>query len=199
MADKDVLSIDFGTANTYYCKCPGDNISPVGIDFGDGRDGLSTAILYRGSKSPRVGNVALQEYGEANADERKNYVLRTQFKPDIVNSTDAQHNAIDFLKAVLDECKSQHKDLEPTSREVIIGVPSEGGDAFRQVISKIAKDAGYGDIRTVDEPKGALLYHLFHNDIPTQDALMGILVVDFGGGTCDCNRSRFCWDYCGVG
>jgi hypothetical protein len=185
MADKDVLAIDFGTANTYYCKCPSDQISPVGIDFGDGRDGLSTAILYRGSKSPLVGNVALEEYGEATADDRKDYVLRTQFKPDIVNSTEAQQAAIDFLTAVREEGKSQHMDLEPTHREVIIGVPSEAGDAFRQALSRIAKDAGYGEIRTVDEPKGALLYHVSHKDIPTKDALRGILVVDFGGGTCD--------------
>ena len=43
---KPVIAVDFGTSNTYITKCPGDKSAPVGIDFGGGRDGLATAILY---------------------------------------------------------------------------------------------------------------------------------------------------------
>ncbi len=86
---KNILAIDFGTTNTYFSKCPADQISPVGVDFGTGRDGLPTAILYRGDREPLVGEPALHEYGEASDEERKEYRLRTQFKPDIVSSEDA--------------------------------------------------------------------------------------------------------------
>ena len=37
----------------------------------------------------------------------------------------------------------------------------------------------------MDEPKGALLHHLWHKDFSPQEARRGILVIDFGGGTCD--------------
>jgi len=40
-------------------------------------------------------------------------------------------------------------------------------------------------VKLVDEPKGALLCHLWHKDFSPDDARKGILVVDFGGGTCD--------------
>ena len=31
-----VLGVDFGTTNSYFCKCPVDHIAPTGIDFGTG-------------------------------------------------------------------------------------------------------------------------------------------------------------------
>jgi len=185
MSAKDVLAIDFGTANTYYCKCPGDQLSPQGVDFGDGRDGLATAILYRKGKSPLIGHTAMAEYGEATTQERSGYVLRTHFKPDIATGEEARRNAADFLGAVLEEARQQRLDLEPGSRQVIFGVPSEAGADYRKALTEAAQKAGYGEIKMVDEPKGALLYHVFHRDIPARDALRGLLVVDFGGGTCD--------------
>ena len=70
METPNILAIDFGTTNTYFSKCPADQISPVGVDFGTGRDGLPTAILYRGEHEPLVGEPALHEYGEASDVER---------------------------------------------------------------------------------------------------------------------------------
>jgi molecular chaperone DnaK len=185
MTTRDVLAVDFGTTNSYYCKCPGDQLTPKGVDFGDGRDGLATAILYREDRAPLVGHVAIEEYGEATPQERKAYTLRTHFKPDIATGTEARTIARDFLAAVLDEARHRQIDLAPARREVIFGVPSEAADDFRTALAQVAKDAGYGDIRMLDEPKGALLYHIFHKDMPARDALKGLLVVDFGGGTCD--------------
>ena len=57
--------------------------------------------------------------------------------------------------------------------------------AFRTKLSQIARTAGYGDVRLMDEPKGALLHHLWHKDFSPEEARRGILVIDFGGGTCD--------------
>ncbi len=185
MEPQSILAIDFGTTNTYFSKCPADQISPVGIDFGTGRDGLPTAILYRGDREPLVGEPALHEYGEASDGERKDYRLRTQFKPDIVSSEDAARAATDFLRVVVQQAQRQHIALDPGKHDVIIGVPSEAHGPFRTRVSGIAQEAGYGDVRLVDEPKGALLHHLWHKDFSPEEARRGILVIDFGGGTCD--------------
>ncbi len=181
----NILAIDFGTTNTYFSKCPADQISPVGVDFGTGRDGLPTAILYRGDREPLVGEPALHEYGEASDEERKEYRLRTQFKPDIVSSDEAAKAATDFLRAVVEQAQRQHIALDPGKHDVIFGVPSEAHGAYRTRVSQIASDAGYGDVRLLDEPKGALLHHLWHKDFSPEEARRGILVIDFGGGTCD--------------
>jgi molecular chaperone DnaK len=181
----NILAIDFGTTNSYFSKCPADQISPIGIDFGTGRDGLPTAVLYRGEREPLVGEPALHEYGEASPEERKGYQLRTQFKPDIVESREAAKAATDFLRVVVQQAQRQHIALDPTKYDVIFGVPSEAEDSFRAKLSQIARTAGYGDVRLVDEPKGALLHHLWHRDFSPEEAHRGILVIDFGGGTCD--------------
>lgn len=185
MEHSSILAIDFGTTNSYFSKCPADQISPVGIDFGTGRDGLPTAILYRGEREPLVGEPALHEYGEASGEERKDYQLRTQFKPDITDSEEAAKAAADFLRVVVAQAQRQHIVLDPKGHDVIFGVPSESQAAFRTKVAQIAKTAGYGDVRLVDEPKGALLHHLWHKDFSPDEAQRGILVVDFGGGTCD--------------
>jgi molecular chaperone DnaK len=185
MEPRNILAIDFGTTNTYFCKCPADQISPIGIDFGTGRDGLPTAILYRGEREPLVGEAALHEYGEALPQEREGYRLYTQFKPDIVESEEAAHAATDFLQCVVAQAQRQHIALDPARYDVIFGVPSESQTEFRTKIAQIVRTAGYGDVRLMDEPKGALLHHLWHKDFSPQDARRGILVIDFGGGTCD--------------
>jgi molecular chaperone DnaK len=185
MESKSILAIDFGTTNSYFSKCPADQISPVGIDFGTGRDGLPTAILYRGDREPLVGEPALHEYGEASPPQRQGYQLHTQFKPDIVAGEEAARAATDFLRFVVVQARRQHILLDPSRHEVIFGVPSEAEAQFRTRLAQIAQAAGYGAIRLVDEPKGALLHHLWHKDFSPEEARRGILVIDFGGGTCD--------------
>lgn len=185
MDTKDVLAIDFGTSNTYYCRCSGVELSPKGVDFGGGRDGLASAILYREGKTPLVGQDALDEYGESTSQERRSYKLKTRFKPDIAVSDDARNAARDFLAAVLSKTRSMKLDLAPDRKEVVFGVPSEARGKFHDTLKTLAQEAGYGNVNMVDEPLGALLYHLYHKDIPARDALKGLLVIDFGGGTCD--------------
>jgi len=185
MQAKAVLAVDFGTSNTYISKCLGDQSNPVGIDFGVGRDGLATAILYRQDKDAIVGDMALEEFGDATEAERQFYTIRTQFKPDIAHSEDARGYARDFLADLLRDTSRQHIALQPQSRQVIFGVPSEADQTYRDTLKDIAKQAGYGDIQVVDEPKGAIYFHVQRKDITPVEAMQGALVVDFGGGTCD--------------
>ncbi|MBP6333000.1 MAG: Hsp70 family protein [Aminivibrio sp.] len=185
MSGRSVLAADFGTTKTYFSKCPGDDPSPVSIDFGDGRDGIPSAILYRGGKEPLVGQTALDTYGEASPEERRTLRLRTNFKADLVRSEAARAAAADFLSAVLAGARKQHLDLEPDRRQVLFGVPSEADDSFRSALRETARRGGFGLPDLVDEPKGALLYHIRQGDISAEQALEGVLVADFGGGTCD--------------
>ncbi len=185
MDQKSVLAIDFGTSNTYITKCPIDKCSPVGIDFGEGRDGLATAILYREGNEPIIGDKALEEFGDATELERSKYKIRTQFKPDISLSKDADAYSQDFLKQLIIDCEHQHISLRPLQNRVIFGAPSESTDEFRQTLKAIALKAGFGSVSIIDEPKGAIFYHLQRMDITASEANQGTLVVDFGGGTCD--------------
>ena len=181
---RPVLAVDFGTSNTYVTKCPGDKEEPVGLDFGDGRDGVATAILYRGGDEPVIGTMALEEFGEGAADHPE-YDIRTQFKPDLATSAEARRNARDFLVSLLELARRQNKDIAPAQRQVIFGAPSEASDSYREALRGIARDAGFGEIKVVDEPKGAIYFHINRKDITPAEALRSALVVDFGGGTCD--------------
>lgn len=185
MDENGVLAIDFGTTNSYYTKCPLDQITPVGIDFGTGKDGLATAVLYRGQKEPLVGDTALEEFGELAGNIPDNWYLRAQFKPDILDDPESGKNAEDFLRLVLEQSQRRHIVMEPTKRQVIFGAPSEMSAEYNQRLVEIAEKAGYGKIRVIDEPKGAILNHLWRRDFSPRDAHKGIMVVDFGGGTCD--------------
>jgi hypothetical protein len=183
--DKGVLAVDFGTSNTYLSKCPADQSTPMGIDFGRGRDGIASAILYRDGKAPIIGDIALEEFGDATDSEREAYRIRTQFKPDIADSERARDYARDFLASLLRDAEQQNIALQLESRQVIFGVPSEAGEVWRDTLKTLVKLAGYGDIQVVDEPKGAIYFHVQRKDITPLEATDGALVVDFGGGTCD--------------
>jgi len=181
---KPVIAVDFGTSNTYIAKCLGDKSVPVGIDFGGGRDGLATAILYREGKEPIIGDKALEEFGEAE-EERQAYTIRTQFKPDIVQSSEAREYSCDFLANVLKYAAAQNIVLQPSSSQVIFGVPSGATSEYREILRSMASASGFGDIQVIDEPKGAIYFHVERKDITQAEATQGALVVDFGGGTCD--------------
>lgn len=185
MSGRSVLSVDFGTTKTYFSKCPADDPSPVSVDFGDGRDGIPSALLYRKGKVPLIGQTALDEYGEATSAERGAMRLVTNFKADLPRSEEARRAAADFLAAVLADARKQNLDIEPSGRQVLFGVPCEADESFHSALAEVARQGGFGTPDLVDEPKGALLYHLKQGDIPVGLALESVLVADFGGGTCD--------------
>ena len=111
---RPVLAVDFGTSNTYVTKCPGDQPKPTGVDFGEGKDGMATAILYRQAKDWIIGDKALEEFGDADEHERKAYTIRTQFKPDIAHGEEAREYSSDFLEGLLRDAARNHIDLMPS-------------------------------------------------------------------------------------
>ena len=181
-----VLGVDFGTTNSYACKCPSGQISPEGINLQKtDRDGIPSAILYRDDKKPLWGWQALEEWGDATDKERQSYQLRTNFKPNICSSKEARKHTEVFLKAVAIQLERDHLIADLASKKIIFGVPSEADQSYANYLSEIAERAGYGSIETKDEPIGALVYHWWKKDLSPSDAHRGVLVVDFGGGTCD--------------
>ena len=183
-----VLGIDFGTTNSYFCKylSEPDGHKIRTIDFGNRQlGGMPSTILYRKDKNPVVGKTAEEEWGEASPAERRQYDLHTHFKPDITRSENARTDAANFLKTIRTQAEARRIDFAPEKHQVIIGIPGEAGDDFKDTLKEIATDAGYGGVRLVYEPIGALLYHLWNKDITPAETQRGVLVVDFGGGTCD--------------
>ena len=186
------LGVDFGTSSSYLCVVPHTFPSPNAVHI-DGSPVLPTAVLWEpgGEEKQRVkafGAKAEQEWGMALPHEKKNWRLSTQFKPEISVSPQAEEEARAFLKSVA--AHLVRRALLPSARmpselDVLVGVPSTGISGYNDALCKIASAAGFGTVKTVQEPVGALIHHLVRRDIAPRDARSGLLVIDFGGGTCD--------------
>lgn len=182
---KPVLAVDFGTSNSYFCKCPSDELLPSPVDFIADRTGMDTVVLYREGKSPLVGSMALNTWGEAAEEERRSLKLITRFKPEIDRDKESYRAAVAFLSSVREEAEARHIPFDPRSREVYFGVPCQAGESYLDALTSAAFEAGYGRVKTLEEPLGALLYHISQRDMAPSEAMGRVLVLDFGGGTCD--------------
>ena len=185
---KQVIGIDFGTSNSYFCKflTKSDGHKTRTIDFGNDQVGsISSTIMYRPKKSNLIGTIAEQEWGESSNKEKKSYKLRTHFKPDILVDSDAKQYSVDFLQTIVTQLRATRIDFFPDKHKVIMGVPAQASEDYKKTLTSIAKESGYGNIQLLPEPVGALIYHLWNKDLSARQTQGGILVVDFGGGTCD--------------
>ncbi len=179
-----VLAVDFGTSTSHFAFCPADELLPSSLAFDPNTLGMESAVLFRNNREPLVGRMALDTWGDAFEAEREEYDLRMHFKPDIAASSEAWKAGAAFLKGVRREAERMHLSFREVDR-VLFGVPSEAGENWREALRTLAREAGFGDVGLVDEPVGALLYHLSQKDLKPSESLEGTLVVDFGGGTCD--------------
>ena len=190
-----VIAIDFGTCNTYLSQSvnggPAEEFNiAVG---GDSVHGMKSVIMYR-TKGDRAGNhefgqEAMRVYGGSSPKkiEMNGLEFASNFKPDIEISEKARQDAVCFLSNLLEEANKQNLNINPSEIDVFFGVPSEASDGYRARLLEIAKKSGWGDVRLLDEPFGALCYY---QDESSQDVVKemlndSVLVVDFGGGTCD--------------
>ena len=192
---KRILAIDFGTNNTYFSVTTiGGSVIPCNFfSGGDNDKGIDSACLRftKGSHQGQIaiGKKALNYYGGASDDDIQSagMVLATNFKPDIEISEDARQNSICFLKEALKLYQQNDKTLNPLEMDVIFGVPSEASETYKRCLAHIAREAGYGNIRLLDEPFGALSSYQDECSDEAVEAMINdsVLVVDFGGGTCD--------------
>ena len=183
-----VIAIDFGTTHTYITTCSTESINTTCVQLGGNESGIETTILYCDlPNSPLIGKRATHEFGEAPDNERKegHYQFKSHFKPDILVSEEARRCTVDFLKGILLEADHFSVQLAPLNARVIIGVPCEATQEYQNTLKQLAAEAGFGDVELIQEPIGALFDELQREDIPFERIMAGLLVIDFGGGTCD--------------
>ncbi len=190
-----VIAIDFGTCNTYLSQSvnggPAEEFNiAVG---GDSAHGMKSVIMYR-TKGENAGNnefgqEAINAFGGASPKKKEanGLELASSFKPDIEVSEKARQDSICFLTNLLTEANKQNLHIEPAETDVFFGVPSEASEDYRARLLEIARKAGWGDVRLLDEPFGALCYYQNESsdDVVNEMLHDSVLVVDFGGGTCD--------------
>lgn len=189
---KHHLGIDFGTANSFLAVTTGGNLGITPIDFGG--DGLKSVVLYRtnGSNDETVvtfGEQAEHEWGMSTAGEKKSLRLASHFKPDITSDKGTpRKDAGTFLKCLVDYLTERGmlpSGRKPSDLHVLVGIPASTVNGYEETLRGIAAFAGLGPIELVKEPIGALVSHLSRKEFTTRDAHGGLLVIDFGGGTCD--------------
>jgi len=193
MTNKTV-GIDFGTTNTYVTFGNSEDPKQTLALQIDGKTAhIPTVILYSDNPAvnqdcfPVIGRDAEDTFGECDAQESKNkqYRYNAVFKPDIDKSPEAYRCAVDFLTALLRDAGKKSHPINPKDRRVIFGVPCEATAQWKEGLKQAAVEAGFGEIETLEEPKGALISDLKSNLFNIRDIIQGHLVVDFGGGTCD--------------
>lgn len=191
-SSKQYLGIDFGTSNSYFCLTNEGFLGTTPVMF-DGQTSISTSILWEirsdGTRHMLAfGDRAVEEWGFRSEAQRRNCRISTMFKPDIGFSESARDDATAFLKAAtayMDEQGMLPGDAWDKT-EVILGVPAVQGQGFKRELTGIGQKLRFNKMRTIPEPVGALINHVAsRNDISPAAARRGILVIDFGGGTCD--------------
>lgn len=179
------IGVDFGTSNSYLSQSPRDKLQARQITFDTALKGFETAVLYQEGRVFLVGSKASETYGTMTLEERKNYQLKALFKPEIGKNKEVDKIAKDYLQGLLRLNLQYNLDLVKRGERFLFGIPSQAPTTYCRALERIAKEAGFPEIQQLEEPVGALLYHLAVNNLPTSAAQKGVLVVDFGGGTCD--------------
>ncbi len=186
------IGIDFGTSNSHfaYCNTSGE-LKPQTVRLG-GKSSVATCVLW---KLPAkgdgdvlgYGSLATEEWASASPEENQGKRLAFGFKPDILTSNQARRDAGAFLALACREMRTLGLPGVGVDEgmPVVVGVPAEIGDEQKRLTAEIARDAGFGDVTCIEEPLGALAFHLNTGDISPSDARGGVIVVDFGGGTLD--------------
>ncbi len=182
---KSTVAIDFGTSNTFISRCSPDSLQSTPILLESGYLGIETAVLFRPEKRPMIGTQAIQTWGNEDPEKREKMDLRLGFKPEIHLNEKARESTREFFSGLLNYARESRITLTGENIEVYIGVPSNIEVSYKKTLKEVANEAGFSNIKLKDEPVGALLYHLSTQDITPSETLGGVLIVDFGGGTCD--------------
>jgi hypothetical protein len=192
------IGIDFGTSNTHFAHCitEGDPPSPETIRLGD-RSSQTTCVLWNRPKGQLAedpsliadyGTMAHQTWMENLMDGKPSGHFGFGFKPDLPVSEQARLDAWAFLYKACEEVRQAglSRPISPAGGySVVVGVPAEIGEEHIRITEEVAKKAGLGDVACVEEPLGALAYHLAQKHVTAAEARAGVVVVDFGGGTLD--------------
>ena len=195
------LGIDFGTANSHFAYCEvGDgavHASAIPLDGAENHAAVPSYLLWETTEDSKrrpkaYGVLAIDEWiladDENNDGNKSRYLLTGAFKPDLVSSPLSRAAAREFLAFAR---KNMEKTRLPPGLgqephwNVVIGVPAEIGSEHRKHTVEAAMAAGFDQVSCLEEPLGAVAYHLANRQIDESDLERCVLVVDFGGGTLD--------------
>jgi molecular chaperone DnaK (HSP70) len=172
----EVIGIDFGTTHTHVSI--GSAISKESRSFGKG---WPSAVLYWNGDYSGCGDEALEEFVDYAHD--GHYDLRVNFKPEIEHDKEAGETAALFLREIT------HDIPDKTSMKTLVGVPAGASEGFKDALKKLMS-ADFGDVETISEPLGALVNFQESGRLPNRELIDDLLVIDFGGGTCDFAYTR---------
>ena len=180
-----ILGIDLGTSNTYIYGAHKSSTAPqpVLLPRVSAPDGcVETAILYEDGSPLLIGHLAESEY-YANPGMRTRRSLRCQFKPEIgEENAEAVGWMTDFLR-MLREALPQDT-LEPDS-QLYVGIPARTRESFGIQLAHCFRDAGWPAPALIKESDAAMISCLQSGAIELDDLEHSLLILDFGGGTCD--------------
>jgi hypothetical protein len=190
------IGIDFGTSNTHFAfsnLIAGAAPEPRPLNvFGAAL--VPSCVLWKKpctrdeSLIVAIGSQAEAGWFELDEHEQAAHRLAANFKPDLLRSEQARTDAWAFLRKAYRGMRADNATDGIGADEgmpVVIGVPAEIGDEQKRFTAQAGCDAGFGEVVCVDEPLGALAFHLKNGDIMPHEARDGVLIVDFGGGTLD--------------
>ena len=96
-----------------------------------------------------------------------------------------QNISVQFCVAVL---LNYIRKLDNCVDKAVITIPTFYNQSKRNCTIEAAKQAGFKEVKLIEEPTSAVMYHLFKEFKESKDLLIkskNILVFDFGGGTLD--------------
>jgi len=159
------LGIDFGTSTTHIAVCYVDgNVVPQTVPVA-GKPSVTTCLLWKdlgepGEEVVAYGDKALRMWSSMRDEERRRHRFAAVFKPDIANGERARIAQTD-ARAFLRKCYQAVRDSGSVraigSQEgmpVVIGIPAEIGADQKDLTARLAREAGFGDAVSVEEPRG---------------------------------------------
>ena len=180
-----IIGIDLGTTNTYLYGVEKGDAAPAPVTLpriSDENGCIATVVLYQDDKPCLIGNIAESEY-HTNRARLASRTLRSQFKPEIAHGgSEAMRWMTDFLH----ELRAALPDgvLEPDTR-VYVGTPSRTREDFGLNLAQCFVRAGWPRPTFVRESDAAMISCLQSGAIDIDDIENEVLILDFGGGTCD--------------
>ncbi len=188
---KHIYGLDFGTSNTHLSFCTANDLSPIVEDIKiHSESSIPSAVLYD-EKTFSVltfGRRAVEEWYGMDRKERKKYKLATDFKQRMAFNKRSQSEAELFLSELfryLDSQKLIAKIPFGDTTVLTAGIPSKTVGGHSDIFSGILEKCTGTRPVIIEEPLGALFFHIMRKDINKQQARSGVLVADFGGGTLD--------------
>ncbi|ATD80823.1 MULTISPECIES: Hsp70 family protein [Desulfovibrio] len=180
-----ILGIDLGTSNTYIYGAHRHSATPqpVVLPRASAPDGcVETVILYEDDMPRLIGHLAESEY-YANAAMRSRRSLRCQFKPEIgEDGSGAMRWMTDFLRMLRDALPPGTLELDSL---IFVGIPARTRESFGLALSQCFTDAGWPAPALIRESDAAMISCLQSGTIELDDMEHSLLILDFGGGTCD--------------